>query len=311
MRNALTVDVEEYFHVSAFESVISCDHWERYESRVENSTQRVLDLLDEYNTKATFFVLGWVAERHRDLVRLIQDRGHEVASHGYAHKRIYLQSPEQFREETRRSKALLEDIIGQPIIGYRAASYSITGKSFWALDILAELGFLYDSSIFPIRHDLYGIPGHQRFVHTLRNHGERAIAEIPLSTVRLAGINLPVAGGGYLRLFPYMVNHWALLHLNRGEAEPAVVYFHPWEIDPYQPRIRAAWLSRFRHYTNQHGMVGKLQKLLASFCFGPIREIYAHYLNSLYRPSVQLLGSYGPSSGSGSGTVKACDTFKP
>jgi polysaccharide deacetylase family protein (PEP-CTERM system associated) len=284
MRNALSIDVEEYFHVSAFESVIRFEDWDRYESRVERNTHRILDLLDEYNTKATFFVLGWVAERHPELVHLIHRRGHEVASHGYAHKRIYLQSPEQFREETHRSKKIIEDIIGQPIIGYRAASYSITVESLWALEILAEEGFRYDSSIFPIRHDLYGIPGHQRFLHKLNGNGRRAIAEIPLSTVRMAGINFPVAGGGYLRLFPYAVNHLAILHLNRNEAQPVVVYFHPWEIDPDQPRIPAPWLSRFRHYTNLSRMEDKVRSLLARLSFAPIREVYAGHLDPLGGP---------------------------
>lgn len=275
MRNALTVDVEDYFQVSAFESVVRFEDWDHYESRVENNTRRVLDLLDEYQTKGTFFVLGWVAERHPELVRLIHQRGHEVASHGYAHRRIYTQTQEQFRDETRRCKKLLEEIIGEPIIGYRAASYSITAQSLWALDILADEGFLYDSSIFPIRHDLYGIPGHERFFHNLNGNGRRAIAEVPLSTIRLAGVNFPVAGGGYLRIFPYAVNHLAIRYLNGSESQPAVVYFHPWEIDPDQPRMPAAWLSRFRHYTNLGRMETRLRKLLSSFSFAPMRDVHA------------------------------------
>jgi polysaccharide deacetylase family protein (PEP-CTERM system associated) len=275
MLNALTVDVEDYYQVSAFESVVRFEDWDRYESRVEKNTIRVLDLLDEYKTKGTFFVLGWVAERHPELVRLIHRRDHEVASHGYAHKRIYTQSPEQFRAETQHCKKLLEDISGGPIIGYRAASYSITAQSLWALEILAEEGFRYDSSIFPIRHDLYGIPGHPRFFHQLNSNGWRAIAEVPLSTLRIAGNNVPVAGGGYLRIFPYAVNRLAIRHLNRNETQPAVVYFHPWEIDPDQPRITAAWRSRFRHYTNLGRLERRLCKLLSSFSFGPIREVHA------------------------------------
>jgi polysaccharide deacetylase family protein (PEP-CTERM system associated) len=223
MRNALTVDVEDYFQVSAFESVVRFADWGRYESRVDANTRRVLDLLDDYQTKGTFFVLGWVAERHPELVRLIHQRGHEVASHGYAHQRIYTQAPAQFRDETRRCKKLLEDLIGAPILGYRAASYSITAQSLWALDILAEEGFRYDSSIFPIRHDLYGIPGHERFFHQLNVNGGGAIAEVPLSTLRFAGVNFPVGGGGYLRIFPYTVNHLAIRYLNRSESQPAVV----------------------------------------------------------------------------------------
>jgi polysaccharide deacetylase family protein (PEP-CTERM system associated) len=246
---------------------------------VEKNTCRVLDLLDEYHAKATFFVLGWVAERNPTLVRIISKRGHEVASHGYSHQLIYTQTPEEFREETRRAKKIVEDIIGGPIIGYRAASYSITTESLWALDVLAEEGFEYDSSIFPIRHDRYGIPGHERFHHVLYGKGHLAIAEVPLSTLRIAGLNLPVAGGGYLRLLPYALTHLALLYLNRQEGQPAVVYFHPWEIDPEQPRIKAGWLSRFRHYTNLGRMEGKLRKLLTNFSFAPIREVYAGSLS--------------------------------
>jgi polysaccharide deacetylase family protein (PEP-CTERM system associated) len=190
-----------------------------------------------------------------------------------------MQTPEQFREETRRCKKLLEDLAGEPVIGYRAASYSITRKSLWALEILAEEGFRYDSSIFPVRHDLYGIPGHERFFHHLNGNGRRAIAEVPLSTIRFAGVNFPVAGGGYLRLLPYAVNHAAIRHLNRSETQPAVVYFHPWEIDPDQPRMAAGWKSRFRHYTNLGRMEMRLRKLLVSFPFGPMREVYTERLN--------------------------------
>jgi polysaccharide deacetylase family protein (PEP-CTERM system associated) len=279
MLNALSVDVEDYYQVSAFETVVRFEDWGRHESRVEKNTCRVLDLLDEYHAKATFFVLAWVAERNPALIRTIMKRGHEVASHGYAHRLIYTQTPGQFREETRRSKKIVEDIIGQSIIGYRAASYSITAESLWALDILAEEGFQYDSSIFPIRHDRYGIPGHQRFFHVVNGNGHLSIAEVPLSTLRIAGINLPVAGGGYFRLLPYAITHLALLYLNRQEGQPAVVYFHPWEIDLDQPRIQAGWISRFRHYTNLGRMEGKLRSLLANFSFAPIREVYAGSLN--------------------------------
>ncbi|MCI0529835.1 MAG: polysaccharide deacetylase family protein, partial [Nitrospira sp.] len=203
MLNALTIDVEDYYHVSAFATAIRYEDWHRYESRVEKNTHQILDILDEFNTKGTFFILGWVAERHTQLVKAINERGHEIASHGYAHELIYNQTTGQFREETRRSKQILEDAIGQPVIGYRAASYSITPESLWALDILTEEGFIYDSSIFPIYHDCYGIPGSQRFCHVLNGNGKSRLVEFPLSTIRLTGINIPVAGGGYLRLFPY------------------------------------------------------------------------------------------------------------
>jgi polysaccharide deacetylase family protein (PEP-CTERM system associated) len=278
MLNALSVDVEDYYQVSAFEAVVRLDDWGYHESRVERNTHRVLDLLDDFHTKATFFVLGWVAEKCPNLIQSIARRGHEVASHGYSHRLIYTQTPEQFRAETRRAKNAVEDIIGKLIIGYRAASYSITSESLWSLDILAEEGFQYDSSIFPIRHDRYGIPRHQRFFHILNGEGQTPIAEIPLSTVRIAGLNFPIAGGGYFRLLPYSITQWALHHLNGREGKPAVFYFHPWEIDPDQPRIEAGWLSRFRHYTNLSRMESKLRKLLSRFSFAPIRQVYG--LNS-------------------------------
>ena len=275
MLNALSVDVEDYYQVSGFEKAVRFEDWGRCESRVEWNTHRVLDLLDDHKAKATFFVLGWVAERNPELVRIISKRGHEVASHGYSHRLIYTQTPSQFREETRRAKKIVEDIIGRSIIGYRAASYSIIAESLWALDVLAEEGFQYDSSIFPIRHDRYGIPGHERFFHVLNGNGHLPIAEVPLSTFRIAGLNIPVAGGGYFRLLPYAVTHLALLYLNRHEGQPGIFYFHPWEIDPDQPRIPANWMSRFRHYTNLGRMENKLRKLLANFSFAPRREVYA------------------------------------
>lgn len=279
MLNAISVDVEDYYQVSAFESVVRIEDWSWRESRVERNTHRVLDMFDDYNVKGTFFILGWVAERNPKLVKTIAGRGHEVASHGYSHQLIYNQTPELFREETRRAKRVVEDLIGGPIFGYRAASYSIIAESFWALDILAEEGFVYDSSIFPIQHDRYGIPEHQRFFHIL-NGGERLpIAEVPLSTVRVAGLNFPIAGGGYFRMLPYALTHTGIEYLNRIDKQPAVFYFHPWEIDPDQPRIDAAWLSRFRHYTNLGRMEKKLRKLLGSFDFAPIREVYAAGLN--------------------------------
>ena len=279
MLNALTVDVEDYYHVSAFESVVRFADWERFESRVEKNTDTVLALFDEQHVKATFFVLGWVAERYPQLVRRIVVEEHEVACHGYRHRRIYTMTPQEFRHDTRKAKQLIEAAAGTAVLGYRAASYSITSQSLWALEILAEEGFQYDSSIFPIRHDLYGIPHHQRFFHRIHGNGSQSLAEFPLSTVRLAGVNLPVAGGGYLRLFPYFVTHLAMRRLNHLERQPAVVYFHPWELDPDQPRIQARWKSRFRHYTNMHRMEAKIRTLLSNFSFAPIREVYAAHLH--------------------------------
>lgn len=273
MINALTIDVEDYYQVSAFESVVQGTAWSQYESRVVQNTVKVLDLLDTYETKATFFVLGWVAERHLSLLRMIAARGHEVASHGYAHQRVYTQTPAQFREETRRSKAILEDGLGHAILGYRAASYSITAQSLWALDILREEGFVYDSSIFPIRHDLYGIPDAPRSCYRIPCQDATTLIEFPLSTVRLGGVNCPIAGGGYLRLFPYAYTRWGIRHLNTREGLPAVVYFHPWEIDPAQPRLPARRLSRFRHYTNLAKMETRLERLLRDFSFNTMAEV--------------------------------------
>lgn len=273
MLNALTIDVEDYYQVSAFESVVPFKDWGCYESRVERNTHRLLDLLDACDITATFFVLGWVAERHPTLVGAIHARGHEVASHGYAHQRIYTQTPERFREETRRSKRLLEDIIGQPVLGYRAASYSITAQSFWALDILQEEAFAYDSSVFPIRHDLYGIPDYPRFCHALDGYGNGGLVEFPLSTLRLGGVNVPVAGGGYFRLFPYTFTRWSITYLNDKERQPAVIYLHPWEVDPSQPRIQASRLSMFRHYLNLDKTAARLQYCLRDFAFGTMTEV--------------------------------------
>jgi polysaccharide deacetylase family protein (PEP-CTERM system associated) len=273
MINALTIDVEEYYQVSAFESVVVFAEWTRFESRVEHNTLRILDLLDSHQTKATFFILAWLAERHPQLVREIVDRGHEVGSHGYAHRRVYTQDPATFQRETRASKRILEDLIGCPVLGYRAASYSITTDSLWALDVLKDEGFLYDSSIFPIRHDLYGIPDYHRFCHVHVTPQGQQLVEFPISTVRCGKMNFPVGGGGYFRLFPYFVTRWGLRRLNRLEKQPAVVYLHPWEVDPSQPRIQASHKSRFRHYLNLHKTLSRLTRLLQDFRFGRMIDV--------------------------------------
>ncbi|MGE3539922.1 MAG: XrtA system polysaccharide deacetylase [Candidatus Tectimicrobiota bacterium] len=280
MQNALTIDVEDYYHVSAFEKVVQIDEWEQYESRVEKNTDRVLALLDDLHVKATFFILGWVAERHPQLVQRIVAAQHEVACHGYTHRRIYTLTPGEFRHEIRRAKDILEDAAGTAVLGYRAPSYSVTMQSLWALEILVEEGYKYDSSIFPVHHDLYGIPSYERFAHVRHEPGNKALLEIPLSTARFLGMNLPVAGGGYLRLLPYCLTHLGLRHLNNVEQQPGIVYFHPWEIDPEQPRLQAGWKSRLRHYTNLSRMETKLRKLLASFAFAPVRDVYAPYLQN-------------------------------
>ena len=247
--NALTIDVEDYFQVAALAEAVDRKDWHDMEYRVEANTDRLLSVLGDHNTKANFFTLGWVAEKSPALVRRIHDAGHEVASHGYSHQLIYKQTPEVFREETRRSKAILEDIIGEPVTGYRAASYSITAQSRWALDILCEEGFTWDSSIFPVHHDRYGMPGTPRWPHRLKTDNGSEIAEFPLSTLKLPGYTLPIAGGGYFRLFPYWFSQWGLGSINRM-GKPFVFYLHPWALDPGQPRLDVKGFSRFRPYTN-------------------------------------------------------------
>lgn len=270
--NAMTVDVEDFYHVSAFAKTILPGQWDDYPRRVLDNTQRLLDLFDQHQVKATFFVLGWVAEREKGLVKQIADRGHEVASHGYSHQLVYNQTPEVFREETIRSKGVLEDIIQSPVLGYRAASYSITAQSLWALDILEELDFEYDSSIFPIRHDRYGIPDAPDKPHVIKTTNGGSLIEFPLSTAVILGFKLPVAGGGYFRLYPYTLSKFGLNQINR-KKKSFIFYLHPWEIDPEQPRIEAGWLSRFRHYNNLQKTELRLGKLMESFEFSTVKNV--------------------------------------
>lgn len=269
--NALTIDVEDYFHPNAMDDTVSPQQWDRLPHRVERNTMRLLDLLDAHGVRATFFVLGWVAERWPHLLDEIARRGHEVASHGYAHRLIYRQEPHQFRADVARGKAILEARLGSPVTGFRAASYSLIESTAWALDVLIEEGFRYDSSVFPIRHDIYGIPGFSRFAVTVRR-AAGDIVEIPASTVRFAGRNWPVAGGGYFRLLPFWVTRRAILHLNRREGAPAIVYLHPWELDAEQPRLPAGARTRFRQYTNLSRTESRLRRLLREFSFAPLRE---------------------------------------
>jgi polysaccharide deacetylase family protein (PEP-CTERM system associated) len=273
--NALTVDVEDYFHVSALAPSIGRDTWDARESRVERNTQRLLALFSEFGVRGTFFVLGWVAERHPQLVREIAAEGHEIACHGFSHRLVYEQPQEEFRQETLRSKKLLEDAVGRAVLGYRAASYSIVRRSLWALDTLAEAGFAYDSSIFPVRHDRYGIPDAERMPHRMATPEGRSIVEWPLAAAPILGFRLPVAGGGYFRLLPYALSRWGLSSINRREGQPFIFYLHPWEIDPDQPRVRASWLSRFRHYTNLDKCESRLRRLLGEFRFGTARDSLA------------------------------------
>jgi polysaccharide deacetylase family protein (PEP-CTERM system associated) len=283
MINALTIDVEDYFQVNAFARHVRRDEWDSFPLRVDGNTRRILELLDSFGIKATFFILGWVAERLPALVREIHARGHEVACHGYGHELIYGIGPDSFRQDIRKAKRILEDICGEKVQGYRAPSYSITKQSLWALDILIEEGFSYDSSIFPVMHDTYGIPDSQRFPHLIRRPAG-SIMEFPLTTLplRLAGreYRLPIAGGGYLRLFPAHLIGGGIGRINRIEKQPAVLYFHPWEIDPDQPRIKAGMKSRFRHYLNLKKTEGKLRSILSGLQFGTM----AHVLEAHSKP---------------------------
>ena len=319
--NVLTIDLEDYYMVSAFESVVKRESWHHHESRIERNTHCVLDILSdarprlpelkdpntvpctldlEPGVKATFFCLGWVAERYPHLIQEIDRRGHEVSCHSYDHQLVYNMTPEQFREDVRTSKRILEDITGKEVIGYRAPSYSITEKSLWALEILGEEGYRYDSSIFPIHHDRYGIPTAPRFPFMVNLNGSRGdgpsmppdfermppwssnrensydryIVEYPISTVKVLGTNVPLSGGGYMRLFPYGVIRRGLSKINDDEKHPFVVYLHPWEFDPEQPRMNnISVLSKFRHYINLDGTAYKLKRLLNDFSFSSMENV--------------------------------------
>jgi polysaccharide deacetylase family protein (PEP-CTERM system associated) len=270
--NAMTIDVEDYFHVSVFDGIVPRSEWERMQSRVCANTERLLEIFSEHEVKGTFFVLGWVAERHPALVRAITAAGHEVASHGYAHRLVYDQPRAAFREDVRRAKALLEDACGRAVVGYRAPSYSITPRSLWAIDVLIEEGYRYDSSIFPIKHDRYGIPVSSRHPYRL-DRPAGALIEIPGSTTRVGPVNLPVAGGGYFRILPYWWTRWGITRLNQQERRSAVFYLHPWEIDPAQPRLNAGTLGRFRHYRNLEQTEERLRQLLSDFRFETMDRI--------------------------------------
>jgi polysaccharide deacetylase family protein (PEP-CTERM system associated) len=268
----MTVDVEDYFHVSVFERTVSRERWTTLESRVQANTERLLTLCDEHDVKATFFVLAWVAERYPGLVRSIVTGGHELASHGYGHRLVYNQTPEEFRSDVRRAKRLLEDAGGVEVRGYRAPSFSVTNQSLWALDVLLDEGYRYDASIFPIRHDRYGIPDAPRWPKAIDRPRGR-IFEVPGSTVRVGTVNLPVAGGGYFRILPYAWTRWGIRRVNEREQQPAVFYLHPWEIDPDQPRLPAGALGTFRHYRNLQRTEARLRRLLTDFRFAPLNVV--------------------------------------
>ena len=269
--NALTIDVEDYFQVSAFAPYIRRDDWDTRECRVERNVDRILGLLDEQDTKATFFALGWVAERYPAMVRRIVDGGHELASHGYGHQRASDLTPQQLYEDVHRAKTILEDIGGQAVLGYRAPSFSIGTGNLWALDTLLEAGYRYSSSIYPVKHDHYGMPDAPRFAHEVRP----GLIEVPPTTLRLFDRNLPSSGGGFFRLLPYGVSRWMLQQVNSRDAQSAIFYFHPWEIDESQPRISGIDAkTRFRHYVNIDRNERKLRRLLRDFRWGRMDCIF-------------------------------------
>jgi polysaccharide deacetylase family protein (PEP-CTERM system associated) len=271
MRNALSVDVEDYFQVSALAPHVPRDEWDRMPCRVERNVERILELFAETGARATFFTLGWVAERYPALVTRIAAAGHEVASHGYAHHRATHQSRAEFYEDVRNAKLILEDILGTEVRGYRAPSFSIGHANLWAFDCILEAGYRYSSSVYPIRHDHYGMPDASRFPF----EPLPGLLEIPLTTARLAGMNVPAAGGGYFRLLPYAVSRALIRRVNTLDAQPALFYFHPWELDPEQPRIPGTRLkTRFRHYLNLEHMEARLQRLLGDFAWRRVDEVF-------------------------------------
>ncbi|CAB1276781.1 XrtA system polysaccharide deacetylase [Candidatus Nitrosacidococcus tergens] len=272
LTNAMSVDVEDYFQVSAFEKVISRDSWDNLNHRVEQNTDRILQIFSNCNIHATFFMLGWVAEHYPNLVRRIVESGHELASHGYNHIRVTTQNPKSFKEDVSRTKKLLEDLSGISVVGYRAASYSIGRNNLWAHEILADTGYRYSSSIYPVRHDLYGMPEAPRFAFQTP---KALLLEIPISTVRLFKQNFPCGGGGYFRLFPYRLSRWALRRVNQKDNQPCVFYFHPWEIDPEQPQQKNLKLkTRIRHYLNLKRMEKRLIRLISEFHWDRIDKVF-------------------------------------
>jgi polysaccharide deacetylase family protein (PEP-CTERM system associated) len=288
--NAFTVDVEEYFHASALAEGIPRDRWLEVPSSVESNTHKILNLLDESSQSGTFFVLGWVCERFPQLVREIHERGHEVASHGHSHKLVYEQTAEEFKAETIRSKSLIEDAIGAPIFGYRAATFSFNQDTLWAYEILREAGFSYDSSVFPISHDRYGDKNAPRFPFPIIADKSPQLIEFPLSTAQVFGMRLPVAGGGYFRLLPPWLINAGLRSVNERENRPFIFYIHPWELDVDQPRIPVSRLSRFRHYTNLDKCEERLRRLLANFKFDTCLNVLHKLDMNPHEPGCDVTG---------------------
>ncbi|RJP20688.1 MAG: DUF3473 domain-containing protein [Candidatus Abyssobacteria bacterium SURF_5] len=272
MRNALTIDVEDYFQVESFKSLVKFESWEQFALRVEANVDRLLAILEEEQIRCTFFVLGWIADRAPQVVRRIHGQGHEVASHGYAHQMVTGQTPGEFRDDIHKAKSILEDITGEGILGYRAPTFSVTRNTFWALDALVEEGFLYDSSVFPVRHDRYGIPDWTQYITRVQLRNGASILEVPPLTAKVLGTNIPLGGGGYFRLAPLWLSRWAILRFN-SVGHPAVIYLHPWEIDASQPRFPLPPLQRFRHYVNIETTERKLRRLLAGARFTSVRNV--------------------------------------
>ncbi|MGZ8550990.1 MAG: XrtA system polysaccharide deacetylase [Chitinophagaceae bacterium] len=269
----MTVDVEDYFQVSAFEPYIAKDQWDTLPHRVQKNTHQILDIFEDKNIKATFFTLGWVAARYPDLIQRIIKDGHELACHGYEHIRVTEQTPEQFRGDVSRTKKLLEDMSGHEVKGYRAASYSIGAKNLWALNVLQEEGFKYSSSIYPVKHDLYGIPDAPRFMFEPIENQE--FKEIPITTIRLGEKNMPCGGGGFFRFYPYAFSKWAFNRINHTEKQSGIFYFHPWEIDPEQPRQEGlSFKTRTRHYLNLHKMENRIKQLLTDFNWDTMENVF-------------------------------------
>ncbi len=274
MRNALTFDLEDYYHVTAFADYVTVQDWDTQENRVERNTEHLLALLSSLKRRATFFTLGWVGERHPRIIRRIAECGHEIACHSHRHRLVYQLNHQEFLEDTRRAKQVLEEAGGSAVRGYRAPSFSITQDSLWAFEILVQLGFTYDSSIFPVRHPNYGLPAAPRFPFRFETPSG-PIIEFPMSTVSFGKITAPIGGGAYLRFLPYWYTRWSLAFLNTQESRPACVYLHPWEIDVAQPRMAGSFTARVRHYVGLRGTEKKLRNLLRDFDFAPLGELVA------------------------------------
>jgi len=298
MTNALTVDVEEHFQVEAFADSVAVDQWPLLPSRVTANTLRTLELFAELGLRATFFVVGWVAERNPQLLREIAAAGHEVGCHSYLHQHLERLSPEAFRQDTRRARAVIEDATGMSLKGYRAPSFSVTRRTLWALEILAEEGFRYDASVFPVRHDVYGMADAPRFPFRWSLPSGAELYEFPASTARFWGQNLPTGGGGYLRMLPLRYVRWTARRIIQGDGQPLMVYFHPWEIDPEQPRMAGRWRSRLRHYHNLNGMEARLRALLSGKTFAPAWDVLQRYLQTHEVPAIAAPAALMPAAGS-------------